>query len=702
MQRLFRSVTVSLFVVSVASAAGPRILGSLYRADEPRPEFTPYWLEDAKARIPSAAELQKTLGGSVHMFLRNDSGSPLTMEDLRFERFSLTKVLVFSDQRKDRKPASIYYANLPSADLQKLESLGEPVWWKCDPPVIPPGEVAEVAVRLRGKPESPKLNLDLVFSGGSLPFVVGVGADQPRLDGLYYSADRRQVFGYFRRPGRAGAAPVKFLFDGQDVTASATVGKDNAIEIVPVVVQLTRELAEGSLHCLQGVYADGAVASGATRVIVDDFGYGVWGGMQGKEGDTEKAKATLRDLAEKNVNLQMPQVGSAMLGSFYNSEEGRAFCRSLGINFVTSGPGKWRIHDPHAYFLKDEPDWADTRMKGLPRGHEVGAIAQYIVGTAYDMRKEDPATPTLLNVNLGYKPLQWYTYGQLPDIFASDPYYQVRLWESYGAHPQRREAYAKAEWIYAVSSISQTAGAPRPLHIILYSCRRGEGRVEEDPEDGPAKKRTPSTMHRWATPPEKRLEAYYAIAGGAKGISYWWFSPTGGQSQGMGSDHPQAKALWREVGLIGAELRTAGPVLLCSAPADLPLKPTPGVFARALVAGTETVVVVAANDRHRNTDKGTDIQPIENARIALDVPSWLKPRHVFAIDTGGIQDIRTSGRGDSLTIPLGTLDVTRMVIVTSDETLRERLSGLYKEKFAANVAKLTGKTDGVSAVPALR
>ena len=39
-------------------------------------------------------------------------------------------------------------------------------------------------------------------------------------------------------------------------------------------------------------------------------------------------------------HTQMPQIASSMMTSFYASPEGQSFCKSVGLRFVTAGPGK--------------------------------------------------------------------------------------------------------------------------------------------------------------------------------------------------------------------------------------------------------------------------------------------------------------------------------------------------------------------------
>jgi len=262
----------------------------------------------------------------------------------------------------------------------------------------------------------------------------------------------------------------------------------------------------------------------------------------------------------------------------------------------------------------------------------------------------------------------------LPDVFSVDPYYQARLWESYHGHPERLALYKKATFVNAVATVAHAACSPRPLHVILYASRRKEDKENE--------------FFRYPTPEEKRIEAFYALGAGAKGLSYWWFTP-GGTSQGMGADDPEARRLWREVGLLGAQIRTAGPVLSLACPADPGRIESNGLWVRSLLAGTDTMVLLVVNDQYENDAKGTAFQPVKSGQVTVDLPVWLRNAKAFAIETDGVKELRASQSGQTMTLPLGDFDLTRLVVITIDAGLRGRLSALYRGRFAGNVARLT-------------
>ena len=81
------------------------------------------------------------------------------------------------------------------------------------------------------------------------------------------------------------------------------------------------------------------------------------------------------------------------------------------------------------------------------------------------------------------------------------------------------------------------------------------------------------------TPQSKRMEIYYALAGGAKGLCYWWF-PKGWPSDGLSDQTSAGQALWKEMGLAHNEIKTVQPLLVTSQPVDLTLTPSANVWAR--------------------------------------------------------------------------------------------------------------------------
>ena len=674
----------AMFASPLAVMAEVKLLGAHFRADESFDQFRRFWHEgwnlpdDPPDADTVYARTATSLGGSLHAFVLNDSKRPLQIDDVLLAEMSLKQSLAFSDQRKKKKPASIYFAKLSAEDQERLIAAGEPVWWKVDPQQVEPGATAEVIVRLRQTPKARTVSLALKTADGTTDVSIPIDKAHPRVEGVNLSPELDKAYLYFRQPQQPGKTIKKVLLDGRDITRNASIGRDANLDATPVVVKLTQPLEEASFHCFQGIYDDGVVASAGVRVWSDEFCYGMWGARPGKESELALARGYILDLINHNINTQMPQIGSSAARAFFKSSSGQRYCESRHLRLVISDPGKYGTKDPLAYFIHDEPDCGDYLIKGLPSNKNVGSLAQYCLQRSYKLREGDPRTPQLLNVNMTYKPHNWYTYGQLPDIFAADPYYQARIRQAYYAHPERLGVYTKATYIYAVGSVCESACAPKPLHLILYAVRHTD--------------KDNNRVFRYATPEEKRIEVYYALAAGAKGISYWWYTPLG-KAYGVGAHRSDdgAAALWREIGLLGAEARTAGPVILTSCPVDLQISSSPGLWGRALLAGVDSLVLVLINEQYANDRTGTVYKPIKEATASVRLPAWMKAADVFEIKSHGVADVAWKVAGDKITMDLGQVELTRLIVVSKDKELRSELEKRYKTKFATKVRKLLAR-----------
>ena len=263
-------------------------------------------------------------------------------------------------------------------------------------------------------------------------------------------------------------------------------------------------------------------------------------------------------------------------------------------------------------------------------------------------------------------------YAQLADVCCADPYYQEQQRIVWNERPAWAPSFIKPLYVLGAATICGSACAPKPLHIILNSVRH-------DTKAGP---------FRYATPPEKTVELFYALGAGAKSFSYWWYTPYG-EFHGCGAADPEAVALWRQIGRLGAQVRTAGPVLTRSCPASLPLKAPAKLWTRTLLAGTDTLVLLAVNDNIANDRMGTVVVPLPKTVVTVTPPAWLKAAAGFEITPEGVRDVSWKSEAGQLVLDLGQTEVARLVLLTTDKELRGQLEELHRSRFAANVAQLT-------------
>jgi hypothetical protein len=665
---------VSLLAAQVAlTAASPDVTGCAYQADVPFPQFLHLWSEGWSLKGKDGEPLQYAtanmpLGAYVHLYIHNPSAKAVPITDVKFEGISLTQAIAFGDRQTDGLwPASVHFSKLPEGETNRFIAAGEPVWWKVEPPSLPPGGFAEVTIRLRRQPKSP-VSVEALADQRQWSAQV-TPTNSPRFMGISFSPTLDTIYCYAQHPQRPGAAPVRILLDGEDVTSLTTINADPAVSVAPLVIRLARPLARASFHCFQAVYDDGSAALAGIRAWGDVFTYGMWGYINQGKTPQERVDYYLGDLQRHNVNAVMESYGGEV-GEFLSGQSGIEHSRTTGIRAMCNKPGP--VLNPVYYFLKDEPDAHDFAVGQLKPEQRLGALAQDLVRRSLRFREQDPAPPQLLNLDNTYKPENWYMYAQLADVCSADPYYQEQQRIVWNLRPAWASSFTKPLYVLGAVTICSSACAPKPLHIILNSVRH-------DIKDGP---------FRFATPPEKTVELFYALGAGAKSFSYWWYTPYG-EFYGCGAKDDQALALWRQIGLLGAQVRTAGPVLTRSCPAAVPIRAPSKLWTSTLLAGADTLVLLAVNESIANDRQGTVVVPLAKTVVTLTPPAWLKTADAFEVTPQGLRELDWKSDAGQIVMDLGKTEVARMVLLTTDKTLRAKLSELHRDRFAANVAQLT-------------
>ncbi|MGQ9456041.1 MAG: hypothetical protein ACUVT8_05165 [Armatimonadota bacterium] len=680
----------TLWMITLAigtHAVGLQVVDAYYRFDVSYPfEFVEYF-KDMSPRewALNLRQWEKPLAGSVHVYIKNNGKTPSVVEDIKFAGVNLKRAIAFSDQdvRREADPASIFFSDLTESERKKLIAAGDPIWWRVRPSLIQPGEIGEVTIRFRTNPPGKSVKLALVIKGERKPFEVVVSMNpRPRFEYISFSRDFQVITAFCSLRQQP---PTRILINGKDITSTCNIVFDPEVSICPSVAKLSPPLKRGSYCCIQAVYPDGSKATELVKVWSDEPAYGMWGGMPGRAGDRDTAKKYFDDLTDHNINTQMEQIGSDCVIDFLKSREGRDYIASIGIRRTVNEYMKQGTTNPYLYFLADEPESADFYVEGVPPQYKTGCLAQGMVNKAQSLHERDPATPSGMNINYTFRPHSTYVYGLIPDILMCDPYYQPRIMHAYDRNPKRMSIYSNAKCIYALTHLPRLACMPRPLHMVLYA---------NSPQS-----RTGEAMFRYPTPEEKRVEVYYALAGGAKQISYWWYTPQPPGvkgANGCGSEHTAAKKLWREIGLIGAEFGTVSHLIADSCPTELKVFTATttanysnwnDLWIRTLLVGTNTLILILVNENYTCDRLGTTYVPIEKADIVLRMPSWLKPRDVFKVTYKGISDVKWNIT-KMLNIRLDNTHMTRLIIVTADPHLRLRLQERYNERYASKVEKL--------------
>jgi hypothetical protein len=648
--------------------AGLTVLGVQYQQDELFPEYDCIWHDKNYPTNCSGTYL----GGNVHVYLKNTGASSVTVTDMTLAGYSLETVLQLNANQHSARSV-FYYWDDPSSQAPALVAAGLPVWYKGDPAVIPADGVGQAIMRLRFPPTTPTVAVGVVTTGGTITTNITIDANAAQLANVGFSTNRAKVYLHWRRSG--GAAPTTIKMDGVDVTANTTTVGDTSVNYAESVFTPAAPLAYMSYHVFQGIYADGKTATAALRAWSHPFLHATWGVFPDAGNDTAHTQAWIDEATAHGFNAAQNQVGG--IAGYLDSAGGKAYADARGGYGVIQWNNSTTAN-PLLNFINDEIDAEEDNVRGTFCGtglkldcsaSPMGILGMRSIAEGESYRASFPNTPTTINLDGTFKPENYYAYGQAVDVLQADPYYQKRLKDTYWYYyPQFVPLYNKATYIYAVSKACARAAEPNSFHVILQST--------ESKED------VNGTVKTWpfATPQCKRIEAYYALAAGTKGISYWWFNTCSGQcSNGLGDQSKQtARDLWKEMGLYGNEMKTVSPLLVTSHPVDMTLAPSANVWARALAAGPDTIILLVVNDNYYNDEAGFHSTDVSGATVTATLPSWLQTSlSAFEITGGGLNDVSMTRNGSQLQVDLGTLKITRMLVVTRDASLRATIQQRY-------------------------
>jgi hypothetical protein len=134
------------------------------------------------------------------------------------------------------------------------------------------------------------------------------------------------------------------------------------------------------------------------------------------------------------------------------------------------------------------------------------------------------------------------------------------------------------------------------------------------------------------------------------------------------------------MGVYGNEIRTVSSLLVASHPVDLPLTPGANVWARALAVGTDTLIFLVVNDNYYNDETGFHSTDVPSATVTFTPPEWMQTSlTAFEVAAGGIRSVSTQPIGNQLQLNLGTLKVTKMIVLTKDVQLLPTLQQRYDQ-----------------------
>ena len=594
---------VSLLVCGAAASAEWRIVEAAWRSDTNPFTKKQVWQDFVWAEGWDSPEQfypnHFQPAGSLHVILRNGSSKPA--------RLQLTHV--------DGKGMA-ELATTP-------ERIGPVIYQWVEPEQVAPGAWTECILRLRAVP---KADVRLTFQADSGPpfdVLVPIKLRKTRIEGIAFSPAIDKTYVYVRSLDVSAIGNTLIELDGKPVAEGVRrVDGPAASGLALFEVALNPAWEAGSVHLVQVAIVGGDKLVQPIRASDSYFSIGLFG-TQTKE-----------------------KIAAAKAHGFNTYYWGGAtsLLDEQGMNYILTGPvGVGRPHTAQqsgrlAYYNLDEPDGHDAlSIKTLPLLDRLGVSAmKSVIPIIRQQRAGDPKTANLVLSDNTYKPLNWYVYGQLADIYATDPYVPI-----------------SAEQIDRVPNsllVARDACCPHPLISVIWA--------------------TANSGHRWCKRPptvqEERMMAFYSLGSGISGLAY--FADIGVEGEGGKflalSDN---KALWEEVGRINRDVAAMVPYLATACPLPGPQKHEQ-VWIRSLMCGPEAMAVFVVNKNHTirfNTVSHADAHfPAEAVEMSVPVAAHLQKGKVLEVKDGKLVPFAAELREGQVFFKLDVVDTARAFVIT--------------------------------------
>lgn len=603
-----RSLTCALFVLSIgvgSAQAEWKVVDTMWR-----PDTNPFvkkqvwqdfiWKEgwkDEEQYYPKHFHP----AGSLHVILRNDSAGTTRLQLTHLDGQAV-------------------------AELTTTEQKISPIIYQwVEPESVTAGAWTECIVRLRSLPAA---DVKLTFQADQQkPFdvMVPVKARRVRMEGITFSPTIDRMYVYLRGLDSQAVPDASVVLDGKPVKEGfRRVEGPGGSGLALLEVPLSPAWPVGSYHLVEVGQGDDRLVQ-PIRAWDHYFAIGLFGTLT-KESAVE-AKA-------HGINT-------------YVTHELLDVLDDLGMSYIQVGsPGVGRIHTPQQsgrlyYYNMDEPDGHDAlKFKNLPLFDRLGVHAMSaVIPIIRQQRAADPVTPNLVLLNNTYKPANWYVYGQLGDLTATDPYVPLSA--------------EQLERVPCSLAVARDGCAPHPLVAVIWA--------------------TANDGHRWSkrppTPQEERMMAFYAMGSGIAGLAY--FADIGIKAEGGTflalSDN---KPLWEEVGRINKDIAALAPYLAIGCPVPNPPKHEQ-VWMRSLLCGPDAMVVVVVNKGHEigfNTVSHFPFHfPAEDVVVTIDLPDHLQNCRVREVKDGQLVPVQARPKDGKLELKLGEVDTARALVVSSGD-----------------------------------
>lgn len=543
-----------------------------------------------------------------------------------------------NDGKQPLTPKEFFWNGRPLPELRRELSM---VWWRLRPDPLPPGATGEVILRPRGPLTAPA-TVRLTFTDGSAVQTRLAPAPPPiRIETVGFNAAMNEVFLVVEATDQRKHRLRRVWLDGMDVTSKCRLLNPAFTHgVSPVLLKLTQPLAYGSYHTYRVTTDAGESVACQVRTYDGWVPLGTYGTQE------------FEQFAQDGVNghNSFRRHGQAEL-------ESQARLGMRGVMLLGDQPPAPEIRGHagiFAYGPMDEPDAHDYGVEGIPMGQRIGYHALEMERRLRAYRTADPRHLGILTVNLTFKPANYFIYAPLADVVNPDCY--------------PLNIGADAAMVRQVVETARYAAGPRPVTFTFQGC------YEELADPGArAAKRFP----RPPDPDEARLMIHYAIGAGARGLFNYIYGtePSGGGVRRGSQEYP---ALWESIGQTYRELERVAPLLARAHPTRLATVNQPRVTVSTLLAGADALLLVVTNEQYTQSATAFQVTPARDVTLTLPRIPWLKPAAAYRVEANGLSPIRLTSTGDGTRLPLGTLRVSELLLVTGNAATAQSLDQRFQ------------------------
>ena len=562
--------------------------------------------------------------GSVHVILRNESERSDTAALTHIDGVPVEDLITTPE-----RAAPVIWHRVEAPRLiapQTGVNREDEAFSRVEPAEVEAGKWAECSIRFRSTPaEAVRLRFRL-GSAGHLEVPVAVSSPRVRLESISFSPRTDRLFIYMRSLDGKRIKKGTVRLDGRDANASCrwTEGPEPR-DLMLAEVKLDPPWEYGSHHLIEVDLPGGECVVQPVRAWDGFFTIGMYGVVEPER---------VRDAKAHGINTYFTAGVSPVLDE-------------AGLNCVpTHNVGEGRVRTPEQsgvlfYQNYDEPDAHDFGLgEELPVMERLGVYAQSrVLPIIRYQRARDPRTPNLVLVNNTYKPLHWYVYGQIPDIYCTDPYVPLNG--------------RQLDYVPRALEAARDACTPRPLVSILWATGLSSERIR--------------LGDRPPLPEEERMMVFYALGAGVKGIAYFIdMTATTGEGKFIGlSDN---KPLWEEVGRTNRDVAALASYLSVGCPLTPP-RQQDKVWWRALLCGADHVVVIVVDtDHHIGFETRTTYAwhtPASNVKLAVPLPAHFRGCRVQEIKDGEFVPFAGELTKEGLRLELDSVDTARAFLISA-------------------------------------